>query len=292
MVSQNGGTHRAAQTVLVALIATVAAAPFALASTEVVAMWTRIYRNAETLERRLEVAQALVEQDDPLLAPLFEEALSRLVADERSHTSLIERQTYNRMLTLVITELGQLRAVEAAPAVMQVVEFSEDDGVRMAAVAALGRMGAQQFAGDLATLLRSLNFESAARRGAREQLQLKERLARATVVALGRLREVVGFEPAFFASIGWYSRDSGVAEQAQLAMDAMVSDPSPLFEDMHRRRRRLRRQAGCASGAGQLAVAGGRQGGGGGRCARARSHPRAQQPHRGGDAQSAPQPRR
>ena len=60
MAPHNGGTHRATQTVrtvLVALIAAVAAAPFAPASTEVVAVWTRIYRNAETLERRLEVVQ-------------------------------------------------------------------------------------------------------------------------------------------------------------------------------------------------------------------------------------------
>ena len=197
-------------------------------------MWTRIYRSAETLERRHEVALALVDQDEPLLAPLFVEALSWLVADERSHTALTKRQPYNRMLTLVITELGELRAVEAAPVVMQVVEFTEDDSVRAAAVAALGLMGAQEVAPDLAVLLRNLNFESAGRQGAREQRQLKERLARETVVALGRLRQVVGFEPAFFASIGWYSRDSDVAEQAQLAMNLMVSDPSPLFEDMIR----------------------------------------------------------
>ncbi len=197
-------------------------------------MWTRIYRSAETLERRHEVALAMVEQDEPLLAPLFVEALSWLVADERSHTALTKRQPYNRMLTLVITELGELRAVEAAPVVMQVVEFTEDDVVRAAAVAALGRMGAQEVAPDLAVLLRNLNFESAGRQGAREQRQLKERLARETVVALGRLRQVVGFEQAFFASIGWYSRDSGVAKQAQLAMNKMVSDPSPLFEDMIR----------------------------------------------------------
>ena len=64
-----GPTTRGWPTALAAMLIAAAAAPSAVASNEVVGMWTRIYRSAETLERRHEVALALV--DDGLLVPPF-----------------------------------------------------------------------------------------------------------------------------------------------------------------------------------------------------------------------------
>lgn len=193
-----------------------------LYSQETSAVWSRLYSRALSFEHKYEIMTSLVELHDREMVPVLSSALEEIISGNRNIAGGTDRIIINDLTRIIVKELGNLRAQETADLVFTVFLEGWDPVVRGEAVIALGKMGARQYAGSLAMFLRNLNFNA----GSQEQRREGEILAFACVNALEMLGDPVGFEPVFFASLGWYSGASRVKETAKQALNTMVEDPS------------------------------------------------------------------
>jgi hypothetical protein len=190
---------------------------------EITAVWTRLYERAVTYPQKQQIMMNIVEQNSRDMIPLLMEALDTEVRNLGNTENITEKSMQIDLMKLIVMELGDLRANEAAEILHETVLNVEDPFLKGEAIISLGKVGARHYAAELALMLRNLNFNMDSNQNQRED----EILAYALVIALERLRDAEGYEPVFFASLGWYSPLSGVKERAKKAMRTMVEDPSP-----------------------------------------------------------------
>jgi len=195
---------------------------------EVSAVWTRLYARAVTFPQKQQIMMNIVEQHSRDMVPVLIDALDQEIRNFRNTTSLTEKTMQIDLMTTIVKELGRLKATESQVVVMETVKNAEDPILKGEAILTLGKIGARQYAGELALMLRNLNFNMEYTENQREN----EIEAYALVRALERLRSEDGFEPVFFASLGWYSSQSGVKERAGKAMVMMVDDPTDQLLDI------------------------------------------------------------
>jgi HEAT repeat protein len=156
------------------------------------------------------------------MVPVLQQALQERIQDLRNPKSTTEEKQAMEVTSLVVEELGRLKATQTARYVWEVVQSVEDPMLKSEAIIALGKMGAKQYAVDMARMLRNINFNY-------DQIQnqrANETLAYALVKALERFKDPVGYKPVFFASTGWYSSRSGVKERAEEALSVIVDNPT------------------------------------------------------------------
>jgi hypothetical protein len=194
----------------------------ALTADETSAVWTRLYQRAESLEQKRQIMMNIVEQDNRDLEPVLREALAEQLSALRNTRDTTEKERQRELMKMIVKELGDLKARSATELTWEVVQAAEDPLLRGEAVIALGRMNASEYGGQMATMLRNLNFNY----GDIQNQRANEILAYSLVLALKQMRIAEGFEPLFFASQGWYSGRSGVKQAAKEALTVVVDDPT------------------------------------------------------------------
>ncbi|MCA1753743.1 MAG: PBS lyase [Spirochaeta sp.] len=201
-----------------------------LHANEMASMWSRLYETSSTNEQRYQIMLNMVELDSRDLGPVYLEALNEQLRGYQNISQTTERFAANQLIILILRELGQQRVGESADAVWNMLEINPQVNVMREAVRTLGRIDATQYAGQLAVMLRNMNLQVSPLDERREI----ESVALATVIALERLREPVGFEPVFFAANSWYSTQSGVRATARDALPEIINDPTDILMDITR----------------------------------------------------------
>lgn len=182
--------------------------------------WARLYRRLEDPEQRYMVMQNIAVLDDRSMEPFLKESLDDLVYGESSQyrTNPETFPRWERLTRTIVKELGEIKGQSAATSVWDVARSAETPLLKADALIALGQMRAEEYADDIGLILRNLNFAS------RSDKEAAEKEAFGAVVALDKMKSVVGYEPVFYASIGWYSKR--VTDLAREALARMLADPS------------------------------------------------------------------
>lgn len=193
----------------------------ALTADEKTAVWERIYKNSFSDEQRFAVMLNIRELKDKSFGPLLNDSLLDLLTRQIEKGTLNEINAKRDLTKLLVQELGDLRNLEAAPQVFKTYDEVQDPILKGEAVLSLGKMRAVEFAPDLARQLTIFNFQPKP-----DEARKNEIIAYSLVQALEIMRSPEGFEPVFFASIGWYSGKSQVKEIARKALKNIVDDPT------------------------------------------------------------------
>ena len=191
-------------------------------------IWSRLYRRARTLEDKMNILDSAARRPTADLSPMLLDAIDELNAMREQVSTTTDTLLHVRLSTKVVQLLGEIGVSESAPYIHDVVQNSSDPFLKGEALYALGRIGADGYAVDIAMLLRNLNLNLDTGIGKRDA----EIVAFGAVLALERLREPVGYAPLFFASIGWYSPASGVKEKAEEVMFSLIEDPTEVLLDI------------------------------------------------------------
>ena len=128
--------------------------PAAVFADEVTEVWAQIYNQTHTLHQKYEIMLSIVELDNRDAVPVLMGALEevnqmKLYLDEK------DMVIQNNLKTLIINELGDLRAAEAAPLIYRVMRETKDPYLKGEALIALGETGARRYAENIALILRN-----------------------------------------------------------------------------------------------------------------------------------------
>lgn len=188
--------------------------------------WSRLYRRMPDIKQKYMIMQNIMPLDDASLEPFLVSSLEDLVYGDLSQYRS-NKNTYDdwEILTRsIIGELGDIKAISGAPAIWDVVETAEVPLLKAEALVALGNIRALDYAPEIAVILRNLNFNTRSDRNAAEIE------AYGAIAALDKLKTAYGFEPLFYASIGWYQ--DRVTSYAAEALLAISDDPIPAFTEV------------------------------------------------------------
>ncbi len=192
---------------------------------EVAAVWTRLYDRARNLDQKYQIMMNIVEQNSRDMVPVLTRALGEQVSNFENPRSTTEKQKQIRLTKMLVKELGNLKARDAADLTWQVLQNTDDAILKGEAILALGKMGARKYGEQMALMLRNINYAGSEVSKQREN----EIIAYSLVKAFERLKHEAGLEHVFFASEGWYSGKSGVKEAAKRALQAMTDDPTDML---------------------------------------------------------------
>jgi len=196
-----------------------------LYSDEVVELWASLYRNAETTRQKYEIMLSITEQNNREMIPTLMEALDELLKI-RGIKDKKESEVHNQLISLVVQELGELKAVDAKHLLYRVVEQSEDPLLRADALIALGKTGAKEYSPHIAKLLENTTLY---REG---DIIAEEAVAYGCIYALERFRDPVGYFSVFLASVSGFSKR--ITDAAKQALKKIVDDPSQILAQIIR----------------------------------------------------------
>lgn len=193
-----------------------------LAADERSAVWERIYQNAVNDEMRYAVLLNIRELHDRQFGNLLTEALAEVVTRSIELGNNNEVEAKVRLATALIQELGDLRESSASDLIFQVYRDTVNYPLlRSEAAMALGKMRATDYVPNLVRDLSDINLQPN-----RDKAVAQEIVAFGLVQALATMKDPRGYEPVFFASIGWYSPLRKVKETARTMLKVMVDDPT------------------------------------------------------------------
>ena len=208
--------------ILITLAFLLAGAGSFLYADEKSAVWERIYRNSVNDEMRYAVLLNIRELHDRQFGGLLTDALTDLVSRRIEMGNTNEVEVKVRLATGIIQELGDLKEAAAADQVYQVYkEITAYPFLKSEAAMALGKMRAIDYLPNLVRDLSDSNLPPD-----RDKAPAQEIVAFGLVQSLAAMKDARGYEPVFFASIGWYSPQRKVKETAKAMLKAMVDDPT------------------------------------------------------------------
>ena len=176
------------------------------------------YRRATTFQSKLEMMKEILRaEDSPELLTFLREAFDDATGAREARLNTREATAKDELKRLIVVRLGEMKAADMAPKLYKL--YVEEPGylVKGAALQAIGRVGAREYAATIADILDKLNVGPVGGVAG-------EAVALGAIAALAELRDPVGYPPVFFASIGRYS--VGVRKRAEEALAAILSDPT------------------------------------------------------------------
>lgn len=191
------------------------------ALSENVAMWDTIYRKTEDYPQRASIMLKIMDLHDREFAPALAEYLDDVILHRIDDGSANEQSAKRTLASLIVRELGNLKAAESAESVHAIYADTADRSLKADAALALGKMRAVRYAPEFAADLASINLKPDPLNFRFQEIQ-----ALALVKALDAMRSIDGYEAVFLASVGWYSSFSRVRESARAALVTMVDDPT------------------------------------------------------------------
>ncbi len=184
-------------------------------------VWSRLYNRAKTYEQRYEIMLNIAELEDHDLPPFLSAALNDLIVTWRNPVNSSQLTLHNQLIELIVEQLGSLKIRDSADHLFTVVKDAEDPFLKRAALIALGKVSGTAYADEIAMLLRNLNFKPG------KASQAEEVVAYGCIAALERFKEPIGYEPVFFASIGWYT--DRIKSKAVRSLEVILADPSEIL---------------------------------------------------------------
>jgi len=192
-----------------------------LGASEMSVLWSNIYTEAEGLGQKFTVMERLIQENDRDLIPTLIQAQADLLLSSRDTMTNQERFFHRNLQAMIVRELGDLKAAEAGEILYRTLSESNDTFLKAHAVAALGKVGAVEYAEPLAVMLRNLNL-GILTLPTREET---ETLVLSLVTSLERLKAPRGFEPVFFTAVG--RNTPKVQAAAERSLYNMMEDPAP-----------------------------------------------------------------
>lgn len=184
-------------------------------------VWSILYNRSKTYEQRYEIMLNIAELEDRDMAPFLSSALNDLILTWRNPVNSNQLTLHNQLMELIVEQLGSLKARDSADYLFTVVKETEEPFLKREALIALGKVGGKTYVDEIAMLLRNLNF------GPAKAAQAEEVVAYGCIAALERFKEPIGYEPVFFASIGWYT--DRIKSKAGRALEVILADPSEVL---------------------------------------------------------------
>jgi HEAT repeat protein len=185
---------------------------------ETAEVYKRLFLQAQGLSQKYAAALNLVQLQDPSVAPALSDALTQLISTQKNYAQASDKELYARTVRIVAQALGDYKYLDAAPSLWDAVQQVPDPLVKAEALMALGKMHALDYAERIALLLRDLDFKPT------QDPDYGEKVAYGAIFALEKLKDIRGFSPVFFASVGWYS--PRVRQEAAQALPNIVDDPT------------------------------------------------------------------
>ncbi len=181
-------------------------------------MWKKMYNRVDTIDQQYAIMQNIVAMDDPALIEMLDSALAGQISTLTDRLSRTGMEKKNLLMRMIVAELSSLRAEESAGTIFTLYNSVDDRFIRAECLLALGQIRAVEFVPQISTILRNLNFNTSADKDAAEIV------AYAAIISLERMKENIGFEQVFYASLGWYNRR--VKERASAALSVISDDPT------------------------------------------------------------------
>jgi hypothetical protein len=205
---------------------------FALVAAALAACWadetTEIYRNlyeqAEGLNQKYAAVVNLVSLNDKSTAPVISSALEELLLQQQSYSSRTEADLYGRTILVLARALGDYKYAPSAAFLWDVVQQVPDPLAKAEALISIGKMRDLEYAERIALMLRDLNLQPSTDR------DVGEKVAYGAIIALGKLKDIQGFSPVFFAADAWYSLR--VRQQAAQALPDIADDPTDSIKEI------------------------------------------------------------
>jgi len=196
-------------------------AAFADETTEI---YQALYQQADNLQQKYAAVLNLTSLNDKSTAPVIASALEDLLLQQKTYAGRTDADLFGRTIVVLCRALGDYKYAPAAPSLWDVVEQVPDPLARAEAMMAIGKLRDLGYAERIALLLRDLNMQPAADRDA------GEKVAYGAINALGKLKDIRGFSPVFFAADAWYSQR--VKQQAVLALPEIADDPTDPIKEI------------------------------------------------------------
>lgn len=196
--------------------------PVSIFSNDRVEVWSRMYRRAFTPKLKYSVMLSIVELNDRSLIPLLEEILSDdIIANLNNERTIIEDKEFIDLTKLVVKELGELKARDSAELVYQIYQNIDDPLLRADCLVAIGDMRATEFVDDIVYILETKNLTPI--EGISSDTEAESKISYGAISALDRFRDIRGYSPVFFASLGWYN--DRVKNYADKVLKTIVENP-------------------------------------------------------------------
>lgn len=189
-------------------------------ASEVSSLWSRLYEAAKGIDHKYKIMLSIVEQHDRDMIPVLIQAIQDLNTGRENIRSTTERVTNYNLTTLVIRELGYMKAVKSADDVYRVLVEISDPFLKAEAIDSLGAMGARDYTEELSIMLKNINIGAITF----DTIEQKETVVSALISALERMKMDEGLSPVFFSSIGRYSH--WLVQKAEQSLAKMVEDPT------------------------------------------------------------------
>lgn len=181
-------------------------------------VWKRMYNRAFTIDQQYAIMQNIVAMDDPSLIEVLDSALADQIASLEDQMNRTERERKDELMRMIVNELSSLKAEESAGTIFTLYNAVDNHILKADCLVALGHIRAVDFVPQISTILRNLNFNTS------DEPQIAEILAFAAIVSLEKMRDIRGFEQAFYASQGWYTRR--IKDRATESLSIISSDPT------------------------------------------------------------------
>ncbi|MGL1894447.1 MAG: hypothetical protein OCD02_22640 [Spirochaetaceae bacterium] len=168
-------------------------------------VWSRMYKRSISPDLKYSVMLNIVELNDRGMIPLLEEILSEdIIAKLSTKRGVTEEKKFVDLTTLVIKELGELKSKSSAPLIYNILVEATDPLLKADAIIALGNMRATAYLSEIAFILKNINLKPT--EGSYSVVEAESKVAYACIAALDRFRDIEGYSPVFFASVGWYDQ--------------------------------------------------------------------------------------
>jgi len=180
-----------------------------------------------TFAERLVILETIRDEGITGIGDFYKSALSFLLVRSPSIRTTAERLDAEKSVIILARGLGAEKHTAAALELWQAAELFDvrgnaNDGDAMrAALLALGEVGGKDFVPQLVNRLEQFNGENVRNPEFRRRTQMG---VMGCITALETLRDIRGFRPVFFASVGPY--DQVVKELAVNALPNIVDDPA------------------------------------------------------------------
>lgn len=186
-------------------------------------VWSRMYKRSVLPELKYSVMLNIVELNDRGMIPLLEEILTEdIIANLDNKRSVNEERAFIELTKLVVKELGELKSKSSAALVYNIAIETDDALLKADAIISLGNMRAEAYLNDIAFILRNINMRPV--EGQTVELENQAKISYASIAALDRFRNIEGYSPVFFASVGWY--DQRVRAFADKVLKTIVVNPT------------------------------------------------------------------
>jgi hypothetical protein len=187
-------------------------------------------RSDGTFVERLVALEAIRDSGATGIGEFYHNALKFLLLRAPDIRSIREQEAAERAAVILCQELGKEEYTAAGPdiwqttAVFDVARDAIDGAAMQSALIALGQIGANDYIPQIVQRLSNFNTQTITNPETRRRVQMA---VTGCISALEALKDISGYRPVFFASVGTY--DPAVRQIAANALPNIAEDPGDVI---------------------------------------------------------------